>query len=362
MEPWDRPKPSRSHDRFRSRRDNPSFSSTLLDQIYRSIDDDGDSMRKNKQLHDDKILPHRRSVAADFDRSAAPRSTDSVFFKHSSSSSSDSSGFSSSESDSFYGRSRSSPAKPIRTAVERLDRSPVQIHRSGVQKQELGSFLRTKSKALKMYSELKKAKQPISPGGRLASFLNSLFTAGNAKKLKKVSTAGNAALSSSTCSSASSFSRSCLSKTPSSSTGKSKRSVRFCPVSVILDEDSRPCGHKRLHEKETNPNQSRSFNLDELEIHAMEENRRVIEAAKDLLRSYQMKKKKNDRSSTEDTRNVGVIAMDEDEDDAASCASSDLFELDNLSEIGIERYREELPVYETTHLSTNRAIASGLIV
>uniref|UniRef100_A0A0V0GZD8 Putative ovule protein n=1 Tax=Solanum chacoense TaxID=4108 RepID=A0A0V0GZD8_SOLCH len=55
---------------------------------------------------------------------------------------------------------------------------------------------------------------------------------------------------------------------------------------------------------------------------------------------------------------------DEDEDDGASCASSDLFELDNLSAIGIDsnRYLEELPVYETTHLDTNRAIANGLIL
>ena len=53
---------------------------------------------------------------------------------------------------------------------------------------------------------------------------------------------------------------------------------------------------------------------------------------------------------------------EEDDDDVASCASSDLFELDNLSAIGIERYREELPVYETTHFNTNRAIANGFIL
>ena len=53
---------------------------------------------------------------------------------------------------------------------------------------------------------------------------------------------------------------------------------------------------------------------------------------------------------------------DEDDDDALSCSSSDLFELDNLSVIGIERYREELPVYETTHFKTNCAIAKGLVL
>ncbi|BAU02164.1 hypothetical protein VIGAN_11161000 [Vigna angularis var. angularis] len=48
--------------------------------------------------------------------------------------------------------------------------------------------------------------------------------------------------------------------------------------------------------------------------------------------------------------------------DAANYSSSDLFELDHLSVMGNNRYREELPVYETTHVNTNRAIANGLIM
>lgn len=87
----------------------------------------------------------------------------------------------------------------------------------------------------------------------------------------------------------------------------------------------------------------------------MEEHRRVIQAAKDLLRTYHNKNKVT-------TTNINNVEED-DEDDAASCASSDLFELENLSAIGIERYREELPVYETTRLDNmNRVIATGLIV
>lgn len=66
----------------------------------------------------------------------------------------------------------------------------------------------------------------------------------------------------------------------------------------------------------------------------------MIEAAKELIRTYRENKD-----------------VEEEDDDAASCASSDLFELDNLSSIGIERYREELPVYETTRLNTNRIIS-----
>ncbi|CAL9220766.1 unnamed protein product [Arabidopsis halleri] len=359
---WEKPISS-SHHRH------PSFSSTLLDQIYRSIDDSSppplESIKKKKHhhqqrnasLHEDReVSPvyHRRSIAADFERSR--RKTD--FLRHSNSNSSDSSGggFSSSESDSFYGRSKSSSSPPpsTRQQPKPIRTSPVD-HSPPVQKpKELGGFLRTKSKALKIYSDLKKVKQPISPGGRLATFLNSLFTnaaATNPKKHKKTTTTVSTVEephSSSTCSSASSYSRSCLSKTPSSS-GKSKRSVRFCPVNVILDEDS------SIHMPYAYNNNS-LYGSNEAKRDVMEEHRRVIEAAKDLLRTYH---NKNNVTTTTNITNV----EEDDEDDAASCASSDLFELENLSAIGIDRYREELPVYETTRLDNmNRVIATGLIV
>ncbi|KAJ0264011.1 Protein BIG GRAIN 1-like A [Hirschfeldia incana] len=366
---WEKPRVSSSRHHYRQ----PSFSSTLLDQIYRSIDDSPplESTRKKKHhnntsIHEerdtsDKLVFHRRSIAADFERSRRTTTTtsSSVFLRYSNSSSSDSSGFSSSESDSFYLRSKPSASPPPHT------RQPKPIRTSAPEKpsskQELGGgFLRTKSKALKIYTDLKKVKQPLSPGGRLATFLNSIFTnaASNHKKLKKINTTVSATTdqppppqssSSTTCSSTSSFSRSCLSKTPTSS-GKSKRSVRFCPVNVILDEDS------SIHIPYGYSNKLHGNNVDR---HVMEEeNRRVIEAAKDLIRTYQ---KNNDHLAVTTCDNVQEV--DDDDDDAASYASSDLFELENLSAIGIERYREELPVYETTRLdNTNRAIATSLIV
>ncbi|CAH8392676.1 unnamed protein product [Eruca vesicaria subsp. sativa] len=319
MDPWDTTN-SLDHHQYR-RRDHrhPSFSSTLLDQIYNSIDSSSDvSMRKKQnRVCAEKILVNHRAVFKDSVRSNL-KTFEPVFFKHSSSSSSsDSNGFSSSESES-----RSPPEiphpKPIRTTVD---------HRVN-NKQEHGSFLRTKSKALKMYSDLKKVKQPISPGGRLATFLNSIFLK-NTKKPNKTNTPATSS-STTTCSSASSFSRSCLSKTPSSSE-KSKRSVRFCPVNVVLDEKN-----------------DKLYGNSEREMRVMEENRRVIEAAKELIRTYQKNKEID----------VNIIdEEEEDDDDAASCASSDLFELDNLSMIGIDRYREELPVYETTRFNTNRSIS-----
>lgn len=81
---------------------------------------------------------------------------------------------------------------------------------------------------------------------------------------------------------------------------------------------------------------------DEFRVRMMEEGRRRIEeAARELLEKYR-------HQDDED---------DEDEDDR-SCCSSDLFELENLMEIGIERYREELPVYGTTRLD----VGNGIVV
>ncbi|KAF8401058.1 hypothetical protein HHK36_014361 [Tetracentron sinense] len=402
-------------------RKNPSFSSTLLDAIYRSFDE-GDregeeelvlyreTMRKKQSMFNvkencafkqeeemaslrracliEKWMEKKVSEKAVVRRNSVPKfeRNNSSFFNSTSSSSESScgGGFSSSETESVYGaRSRSSGfteqrPKPIRTSASVRPEKTLfhEQERNSVPQQkpkQEGGFIKSKSRALKIYGDLKKVKQPISPGGRLSSFLNSLFHAGNPKKAKISPTVGGCddtsserkykSAQASTCSSASSFSRSCLSKTPSSRGKLSnglKRSVRFYPVSVIVDEDCRPCGHKCLYEDEPSLmavttvrklGESPSLN-DDFKFHLMEKNRRVEEAARDLLKSYQKK-------SDFDMRD---LQDDGDFDDAASYSSSDLFELDNLAAIGIERYREELPVYETTHLDTNRAIASGLIL
>ncbi|KAG6427452.1 hypothetical protein SASPL_111697 [Salvia splendens] len=108
----------------------------------------------------------------------------------------------------------------------------------------------------------------------------------------------------STCYSASSFSRSCLSKTPSSRGNHSagaKRSVRLSLVSVIVDDDRR---HKSLQSEisnksspnrdvstknHNNMNNIRSVINDELMAPVMDQNRRVEGVARDLLRNYQRK-------------------------------------------------------------------------
>lgn len=128
--------------------------------------------------------------------------------------------------------------------------------------------------------------------------------------------------------------------------------MRFYPESVIVDEDSRPCGYKCLYEDDEG----------ELKPHLMEKNRRVEEAARQLLSSYQQKKNEDYHMRDVHSQDVDFQNYDEDDDDAASCSSSDLFELDNFALIGIDRYREELPVYETTRLDRNQAIANGMIL
>ncbi|TYG66992.1 hypothetical protein ES288_D05G043200v1 [Gossypium darwinii] len=441
---------------YRQEKDNPSFSSTLLDKIYRSIDD-GDTrnvdlkfyretMQKKQskasvrcngsrvEEEDDEMSSFQRARLIEkwmekkvTEKANAGRKQVShhdydhdhdVLFFSSTSTSSDSSsgGFSSSDTESMYvSKSKSScfvrsRPKPVRTTMSVRSEKPLKTEKTGRTERALfyeqreshllddyhynsssdytpkleESLFKSKSRATKIYGNLKKVKQPISPGGRLASFINSLFTTSNTKKARgpssMLSCDDERKLKSgqvSTCSSASSFSRSCLSKNSPSTRERLrngvKRSVRFCPVSVIVDEDCRPCGQKCLYEEQDSSSvsvavptvwkirKSPSGKLDEeLKLQAMEKSRRVEEMATKFLKEYHLNQMK-DFISRDNHSNYVMEEMEEDEDDAASYSSSDLFELDHLVLIGNDRYREELPVYETTHVETNRAIANGLI-
>lgn len=296
----------------------------------------------------------------------------SHFLNYSSSSSECSSGgiFSSSETDTTtFKKHRPRPASEKKK----------QDHRVSEKQNKEGGFARTKLRALKIYGELnQRVKQPISPGSRIASFLSSIFNSQNVKKAKMcyvgaVEDVSFEHKSKSPCfsSTPSSFSRrSCMSKTPSSAkksnTNGVKRSVRFYPVSVILGEDSepQPSYHKCSNIYESEPNFTvrkitRSSSIKELKNGVRgEENGAEEAAARGFVKGY-----RNSGKGELDFRGFyGNEDEDEDEDDDeeddASCSSSDLFELDHL--IGAARYQEELPVYETTNLETNKAIASGL--
>ncbi|OAY54148.1 protein BIG GRAIN 1-like B [Manihot esculenta] len=452
MHRWER---AIREDRYKLESKNPSFSSTLLDEIYRSTCEAdtnhedlkfyGETMmpmkhtrgssvkvsravEENKEMEalrracliekwmDSKVTQkvstqHSRKKLTEFERKLQLEhdlDQDAVFFS-STSISSDSSfgGFSSSDTESCYGaRSMASSSffptrpKPVRTSVstrsgktEKTERKVSTLFHEQTPRVE-ENIIKSKSRALKIYDNLKKVKQPTSPGGKLANFIHSLFTNGNTKKARGSSSVSNCdeawkskpRQAPSTCSSVSSFSRSCLSKSSPSTREKLrngvKRSVRFYPVSVIVDEDCRPCGHKSLYKEE----QSSSFMSvsfpkswkigksptrkvdDELKYQVIEKTRKVGEVAREFLKDYRQNQKKNDdlimRNDFCHYNDQFGDDDDEDEDDEddSSCSSSDLFELDHLSVIGKNKYCEELPVYETTRVNTNRAIANSLIM
>lgn len=334
---------------------NPSFSSTLLDQIYRSIDDGETTptstatttfytqqkptaININKQITDRKHINNKPKT-----EKAVPvvKKTDSRKFHHrdheqdalffsstSISSDSSSAGFSS-DTDSLSRSFIPPRPKPVRTSASFRFEGEKQrnhvidcFHRSSETKQrtetrgEEAILIKSKSRAVKIYNNLKKVKQPISPGGRLTSFLNSLFHNNNNNNEKKTNGSScckdeRKKVASTTCSSASSFSRSCLSKTASFCHRDNYKTVRFCGV-----EEGRV---------------------------------KVEEATRKFLNEYRCNSyKKNDLVLLKDLR-VNQND-DEDDDDVASCASSDLFELDHLGVLGDGRYCEELPVYGTTRV------------
>ncbi|GMJ07596.1 hypothetical protein HRI_004428800 [Hibiscus trionum] len=354
-----------------------SFSSTLLDRIYRSIDD-GETRNEDMNFYTE-TMRRTQNVSA-FQQACLVENLmekkansdkkhehDGVLFSSTSISSDSSSGFfsfSSSDTESMYCMKTKAPScfvrpwpRPVKTRLSAAAQSdkPLETEQSTAEKIH-GDFNNFK----KM-----KQRQPISPGGRLASFINSLFTTGNTKKPK--SSPSTPSLSStlsrdqnqtSPCASASPFSRSCLSKNTPLTREKlrhgAKRTVRFSPVTVLADEDCRPCGGQN----EIGKSPSRKYDR-EIKFQTMEKARRVEEMAREFLKEYHLNQKKNEFNSMDSRINY---EEEDDDDDASSCSSSDLFELDHLVHLGNHRYEEELPVYETTHVETNRAIANGLIL
>ncbi|XP_027182970.1 protein BIG GRAIN 1-like A [Coffea eugenioides] len=421
MYSWEK---SLREERSRNNPKNPSFSSSLLDEIYRSIDgydEKGEEWKLNKERsHATSIKKHNggraksSSIVEDEEMASLKRAcliekwmekkvhekvssqrkeldNDPLFFSSGSSSSDSSSGGLSSSDTEFFAsiKTRKSCFASSRPKLVRTSVSP----RRGQQKNEFLMFsrdqesveteenlIKSKSRALKIYANLKKVKQPISPGGRLTSFINNLFTNGHSKKSKacseeanvekkksnKSSSISQVSSSVSTCSSASSFSRSCLSRSSPNSRAKlnngAKRTVRFCPVSVIVDEDCRPCGHKSTYDQDSDrfgkpPLMSQNSTVQRKTEGAAA----AAERDRDNLKAYHQNHKKENFAIDRMIQDHHEEDYDDDDEDAASDSSSDLFEIDHLALFGNNRFCEELPVYETTHLDTNRAIASGLI-
>ncbi|CAD5171184.1 unnamed protein product [Musa acuminata subsp. malaccensis] len=350
MERWGKERQRRGHEC-------PSFSSTLLDAIYRSMDESDAGGAPEPSL----AASRRPAMVVSERAGSRPRGLPPI----STSSSSDNSsygGFSSS-SEPESASSHRARLRPIRsgeaparcTAVsspptrpppppplqqhQRISSPPVVHHRE-----------RTKSSSIRSKLwDLGRSKAPASPGGRLAALLNSLF-ASAAKRPKKSKTPTATAAGAvggyddSACSTLSSHSRSCLVKAPSSRRAPpaedegAKRSVRFHPMSVIVGEDLRPCGQKNVYAGDRAAEGRRRTVATEVEGKGKTKTRMRVE---ELLRRFE---------------------DGEEEDGEISDSSSDLFELENLTVMtGGEGYRDELPMYETTHAATNRAISRGLV-
>ncbi|GER57672.1 hypothetical protein STAS_35497 [Striga asiatica] len=254
----------------RHRRRAPSFSSTLLDAIYRSIDGPEESFSG----------PHARPARVEHEIESLRRAikiekSHTTTSSHSGSSTDSSIFSSSSETEPSSARNpKLGPANAIRAEPATPKRE--------------SRFTRTVSRALKIYGDLKSNKNPGSPGGRIAGFLNSIFSPRRSSRAPL---------------------RKSRSVKDQIDVDKRTRAVRFCHVSAVLDEDSRAGGPGRF----------------------------IVKDADGRRRS----------------RGCGE---DEGSDDDGSCASSDLFELENIGRAGI--YEEELPVYGTTSVTMNRAIAT----
>ncbi|XP_074580087.1 protein BIG GRAIN 1-like [Curcuma longa] len=304
-------------ERVRRRHECPSFSSTLLDVIYRSIDD------SDKGGAVPAPAPARERVFV------SPRILPPISTSSSSDNSSYSGFSSSSEPDSAA--SRRPQIRPIRTApppcrsssahppplrtTKQTASLPANNHRERAESTSIRSKLRDLGR---------RSKAPESPGSRLAVLLNSLF-ANAARRQRKSKPPPASADDFSRSALPSAHSRPCLAKTPSSRRAAAseeegaKRSARFHPVSVLC-----------------NGNRSEAAAADEGK--GRKEARKKVE---DILRRFE--------------------AEEAEEEDEMSDSSSDLFELDNLAvnSSGGGGYRDELPVYETTRRGTNWAISRG---
>ncbi|KAI0523241.1 hypothetical protein KFK09_005635 [Dendrobium nobile] len=293
-------------------RDCPSFSSTLLDSIYRSIDetDNRGATKEQQRLSGapDRISTKKQNMAC-FPESrriipSVKTPTVTCPGRNATSSSSDGSSYGSFSSSDTESVSNLCPARlrPIRTTPTvrsgrlRPEDAPDQFISATIT--EKSSKKERNGSIRNCLRDLRNGRSPSSPGARLANFLGSLFAAKS-----KVS----AELP---CPTEPSYSRSCLSKTPSTA----KRTVRFCPVSVIVGEDCRPCGEKWV---------------------------------------YGGAAPKPPAAPPPPPVRRSKVQEEEDEED-------DLFELKNLAVIG--RFRDELPVYETTLLGKYSGVSRGLIL
>ncbi|VVA92508.1 unnamed protein product [Arabis nemorensis] len=159
--------------------------------------------------------------------------------------STDSSAFSSTEAESYRAKRRS--RKLADQGTRSSDESQKTKRTSVLDNARLisKSYGVKNLKAVKLLEELKRPKQPVSPGARLTSFLNSIFQS-NAKKVKLCSVSKTTEVKSTS-------SRSCFSRTryttDNNNCNNLKRSVRDYPVRGAVDGDSRDSIYNNITRK-----------------------------------------------------------------------------------------------------------------
>ncbi|CAN6290499.1 unnamed protein product [Urochloa humidicola] len=322
MERWGEKTAAPAPGRARRYADQPSFSSTLLDAIYKSMDEPDAGVttaaakKQSQDLH--YSYYYKASLAGSYRAGRAPAAAAPHATTSSSSDCSSYGGFSSSEAESSQHRR----LRPIRTSAaaaaaygEAPAPAPEKTKKAGAKNSSKpGANIRAK---------LRDLRKPASPGARLAGFLNAIFNGKRAPPTPP--SASRAAAAESACSTASSsYSRSCLSKTPSTR-GQPKRTVRF----MDSDDGEAAAAAHAAGVVERRRVQVGVVELEQMLLHRME-----------------------------------VDSDEDDEDEDSSDASSDLFDLENFAAVapaagGTAAYRDELPVYETTRVVLNRAIGHG---
>ncbi|GER36052.1 hypothetical protein STAS_12359 [Striga asiatica] len=360
------------HERLtqKPRRKQPSFSSSLLDAIYRSIDETGaQNDIQDFDLHKRKNGPQKIEKEIESLRRAImiekwiENPTHHVTPSNSSGSS-----IESTRSSTFSPTDTETSSSASKKSSRNTKNTPPTTE---AQPKRDGKLTIAKIRARKIYGELKKAKEPISPGGRISSFLNAIFSPRASKNNPAREDERGPKNSVTKSRSVNEFaSRSCLSKSQFSSRGiisssnnvnnnnnnnnimmindkKSKftRSVRF-----LVDENN-----KGLYGEEylTGPN-------------GPVVGSRYIKKNIDSLRLHDAKNVKKHEFRESNYYYHHHHHKEESEfDDMMSCASSDLFELENIGRAGpggMGGYEEELPVYGTTSFKMNQVIRGGFVI
>ncbi|XP_028055044.1 protein BIG GRAIN 1-like B [Camellia sinensis] len=236
-----------------------------------------------------------------------------------------------------------------------------QSHGSSVMDEDMASLCRAcllETEKLRTFCFTAKRPKPVKTThvSKKMGNLNNEDGNGNSKKTKNSSSSstrgyGDARVErkakstqASTCSWPSSYFRLCLSRTSMNSKGKPnngvKKTVTFNPVSVIVDENGRPCGYKCIY-----GNSPGKYGMEELNRWQVlvEKSRKIEEAAaaREILKRY--------AKNAMVLRNENASGNEDDYDDVASDSSSDLFEVDHLAftRNNNSRFCEEFPVYGT---------------